>query len=388
MKTGIAHLPLHGGKAPAWLFQRMKRLAREITLAIVSEYGPQEMLQKLSDPFWFQALGCVLGFDWHSSGVTTTTCGALKEGIKGLEKELGLFIAGGKGGTSRKTPSEIISAGDQLSCEPEKLVYASRMSAKVDSSAVQDGYQLYHHSFIFTKSGDWAVVQQGMNDANKYARRYHWLGSKVTNFVVEPHQAICCDSRGNALNMTAVESEEARQTTVMLSQVKPDTLVGEIKKMQNSMSRNFKPSGAGTIHPVQHDGVCHAERSETSHLYLPSHHHVDIHDIHPDRLYKIFTKTYESVPENFESLLGIEGVGPKTIRALALISELVYGKAPSFNDPVRYSFAHGGKDGHPYPVDKDTYDRSIEILRKAIKQSKVGNSEKMDAFKRLNYLMH
>ncbi|MBU6391940.1 MAG: DUF763 domain-containing protein, partial [Planctomycetes bacterium] len=200
MKTGIVHLPLHGGKAPSWLFQRMKRLAREITIAIVSEYGSHEILRRLSDPFWFQALGCVLGFDWHSSGVTTTTCGALKEGIKGLEKELGLFIAGGKGGTSRKTPSEVLNAGSQLSCDPEKLVYASRMSAKVDSSAVQDGYQLYHHSFIFTRSGDWAVVQQGMNDANKYARRYHWLGSKVTNFVVEPHSAICCDSKGNALN--------------------------------------------------------------------------------------------------------------------------------------------------------------------------------------------
>jgi len=230
------------------------------------------------------------------------------------------------------------------------------MSAKVDSRAVQDGYQLYHHSFIFTKSGDWAVVQQGMNDANKYARRYHWLGSKVTNFVVEPHQAICCDSKGNTLNMVAVESEEARQTAVMLSQIKPDTLVGEIKKMQT--------------------------------LHLPPHHHVDVHDIHPDRLYKIFTKTYESVPKDFENLLGIEGVGPKTIRALALISELIYGKAPSFNDPVRYSFAHGGKDGHPYPVDKENYDRSIEILRKALKQAKVGNSEKMDAIKRLNYLVH
>lgn len=353
MKTGIAHLPLHGGKAPSWLFQRMKRLAREITIAMVSEYDTQEVLRKLSDPFWFQALGCVLGFDWHSSGVTTTTCGALKEGIKGLEKELGLFITGGKGATSRKTPSEILNAGDQLLCDPEKLIYASKMSAKVDNSAIQDGYQLYHHSFIFTRSGDWAVVQQGMNDVNKYARRYHWLGSKVGDFVVEPHSAICCDFRGNALNMTAVESEEARQTTVMLSQEKPDTLVSEIKRLQS--------------------------------LRLPLHHQVDVHDIQPDRLYKIFTKTYESIPKSFESLLGIEGVGPKTIRALTLISEIVYGKAPSFNDPVRYSFAHGGKDGHPYPVDKDVYDRSIDILRGALKQAKVGNSEKIDAFKRLSH---
>lgn len=354
MRTGIAHLPLHGGKAPSWLFQRMKRLAREIIIAVVSEYGPREMIQRLSDPFWFQALGCVLGFDWHSSGVTTTTCGALKEGIKGLEKELGLFIAGGKGATSRKTPSEIMSTGDQISCDPGTLVYASRMSAKVDNSAVQDGYQLYHHSFVFTKSGDWAVIQQGMNDTNKYARRYHWLGSKVTNFVIEPHQAICCDSKGNTLNMIATESEEARQTAVMLSQTKPDTLIREIEKMQS--------------------------------LHLPAHHHVDVHDIHPGRLYKIFIKTYENIPKDFESLLGIEGVGPKTIRALALISEIVYGKAPSFNDPVRYSFAHGGKDGHPYPVNKEVYDQSIETLRNALKQAKIGNSEKIDAFKRLNCL--
>ena len=243
-----------------------------------------------------------------------------------------------------------------MSCDPEKLVYASRMSAKVDNSAVQDGYQLYHHSFIFTKSGDWAVVQQGMNDTNKYARRYHWLGSKVTNFVVEPHQAICCDSKGNTLNMVATDSEDARQTTVTLSRLKPDTLLGEIKKIQT--------------------------------LSLPSHHHINVKDIHPDRLYKIFTKTYESVPKDFEGLLGIEGVGSKTVRALALISELIYGKAPSFNDPVRYSFAHGGKDGHPYLVNKDVCDKSIEILRKALKQAKVGNSEKMDAIKRLNYFVH
>ncbi|HQU31821.1 MAG TPA: DUF763 domain-containing protein [Candidatus Brocadia sapporoensis] len=330
-------------------------MPREVTIAVVGEYGPREMLKRLSDPFWFQAFGCVLGFDWYSSGVTTTTCGALKEGIKGLEWELCRFIAGGKGGTSRKTSSEIIRVGDQLLCDPEKLVYASRMSAKVDSSAVQDGYQLYHHSFIFTKSGDWAVVQQGMNNANKYARRYHWLGSRVTSFVVEPHQAICCDSQGDTLNMVAVTNEEARQSTAVLSQVKPNIIVEEIKKIQR--------------------------------LHLPPRHHVDIRDIHPDRLYKIFTKTYEHAPKNFESLLGIEGVGPKTIRTLALILEIVYGKSPSFHDPVRYSFAHGGKDGYPYPVDKDVYDRTIGILKHALKQAKARNSGKMDDLKRLNSFM-
>src|SRR3970040_2893373 len=197
MRTGFAHLPLHSGEAPRWLFNKMVRLAREIVCHITAEYGASEVLSRLSDPFWFQAFGCVLGFDWHSSGVTTTTFGAIKEGIRGLEKELGLFATGGKGASSRKTPVEIMNACDYISQEPENLIKASRMSAKVDNSAVQDGYQLYHHSFIFTKTGDWAVVQQGMNDTNKYARRYHWLGSKVTNFVGDTYQAICCDSKRN-----------------------------------------------------------------------------------------------------------------------------------------------------------------------------------------------
>ncbi|MBM3167420.1 MAG: DUF763 domain-containing protein, partial [Chloroflexi bacterium] len=190
-RTGIANLPLHYGKAPRWLFDRMTKLAREITIAITTAFGPEEMLRRLSDPYWFQAFGCVLGYDWHSSGVTTTVCGALKEGVKGLENELGLFVAGGKGKISRKTPSEIESFGDKLNANPSKLVYASRMSAKVDSSGVQDGYQLYHHVFLFTKDGAWSVVQQGMNEDNRYARRYHWLGEKVTDFVCEPHSAIC-----------------------------------------------------------------------------------------------------------------------------------------------------------------------------------------------------
>ncbi|MBU2607868.1 MAG: DUF763 domain-containing protein, partial [Chloroflexi bacterium] len=209
-RTGIANLPLHYGKAPRWLFQRMVKLAREITIVTVSDFGAEEMLRRLSHPYWFQAFGCILGFDWHSSGVTTTLCGALKEGVKGLEKELGLFVAGGKGATSRKTPSEIEVWGDRLSLDPAPLVYASRMSAKVDSSAIQDGYQLYHHIFLFVANGSWAVVQQGMNEKTRYARRYHWLGEAVSNFVNEPHSAILSDSRGQALNLVAVESDTAR----------------------------------------------------------------------------------------------------------------------------------------------------------------------------------
>jgi len=352
MRTGIANLPLHYGKAPRWLFQRMKELARLITIFVISEYGPEEMLKKLSDPFWFQAFGCVLGFDWHSSGITTTVCGALKEGIKGIEKDLGLFVAGGKGRTSRKTPLEIEQVGTYLNQNPSKLTYASKMVAKVDSSALQDSYQLYHHCFIFSKNGLWTVVQQGMNTSTRYARRYHWLGEEVKDFVCEPHSAICCDKKGKALNMVAKKSKKAREVTTLLAKEKPEGLISEIKKLQN--------------------------------LNLPAHHQVLVKDINPERLNKIFLTTYNKQPENFEELLGIKGVGPKTIRALSLISELVYGTAPSFNDPVRYSFAHGGKDGHPYPVDRKNYDLSINILKKAINSLKIEQSEKINAIKRLH----
>ena len=378
MKTGIANLPLHYGKTPRWLFERMKLLAREIAIVVVDEFGTEEMLRRLSDPFWFQAFGCVLGFDWHSSGVTTTTCGALKEGIKGLEQELGLFVAGGKGSTSRRTPHEIEARGHLLVIHPAPLIYASRMAAKVDNTALQDGYQIYHHTFIFDREGRWCVVQQGMNPATRYARRYHWLsddamsrlmgkrGSSakrrdiasegVKDFVCEPHAAICCDERGEPLNMVAAESEGARKASTRLSQEKPWRLVGELKKLKN--------------------------------LELPARHQVLLRDIHPDRLAGIFLKTCERQPEDFERLLGMRGVGPKTIRALSLLSELVYGARVSFRDPVRYSFAHGGKDGHPYLVDRAVYDRSIEAMERAIRQAKLGQRERLEAFRRLGRLAY
>ena len=351
-RTGIANLPLHHGKAPPWLFERMTKLAREITIAISTEFSSQEMLRRLSDPFWFQAFGCVLGFDWHSSGVTTTVCGAIKEGIKGLETDLGLLVAGGKGRTSRKTPAEIDSFGHLLRASPSSLVYASRMTAKVDSSALQDGYQLYHHTFFFTTDGSWAVVQQGMNEGNRYARRYHWLGENVTDFVCEPHSAICSQGKGETLNLVATESEAARDTITQITlDEKPEKIVNQLKRLKT--------------------------------LDLPSRHHVSLEDIHPDRLSKTLLITYEQQPENFEKLLGLQGVGAKTIRALSLISELVYEVPGSFRDPARYSFAHGGKDGYPYPVDRDTYDRSIEILHQALNRAKVGDKEKVAAFRRL-----
>ena len=352
MKTGIANLPLHYGKAPSWLFQRMKRLAREITLVIIDEFGPEEMLRKLSDPFWFQAFGCILGFDWHSSGLTTTVCGALKEGTRGIEKDIGLFVAGGKGKFSRQTPHQIEEYGNALSLDPQPLVYASRMSAKVDSAAVQDGYQLYHHTFIFTSDGHWTVIQQGMNETNRYARRYHWLSDTVQDFVCEPHQAVCCDQRGEALNLVAQESKETRKASTIIACENPDRTASELKKIRG--------------------------------LHLPKHHEILVRDINPERLNKILIKTHEKQPDNFEHLLGIEGVGPKTVRSLSLISELIYGAKPSFRDPARFSFAHGGKDGHPYPVDRNNYDLSIEILRKGIRSAKLGEREKIEALKRLS----
>jgi hypothetical protein len=354
-RTGIANLPLHYGKVPPWLFERMVKLAREIIIAIVADFGSEEVLRRLSHPYWFQAFGCVLGYDWHSSGVTTTLCGALKEGIRGLEKDLGLFIAGGKGKTSRKTPTEIEGWGNLIALNPAPLVYASRMSAKVDSSAIQDGYQLYHHTFFFTTGGSWTVVQQGMNEATRYARRYHWLGERVTDFVNEPHSAILSEARGQALNLVASESEPARATiTGIATGEKPHNVLAELKRLKT--------------------------------LDLPSRFYLTIHDLHPDSLSRILLSTYERQPNNFEQLLGLKGVGPKTLRALSLISELVYGVAPSYRDPARYSFAHGGKDGIPYPVDRKTYDQSIELLSRAINRTKLGIGEKRETLNRLNRL--
>ena len=352
-RTGIANMPLHYGKAPPWLFQRMVKLAREITLFIVVEFGPEEMLRRMSDPCWFQAFGCVLGFDWHSSGVTTTACGALKEGLKGLEPDLGLFVAGGKGSTSRRTPTEIEAFGDAISVDPSPLIYASRMAAKVDNAALQDGYQLYHHVFLFTKGGSWAVVQQGMNEVNRYARRYHWLGESVADFVCEPHAAICSQGRGEVLNLVANESNAARSTITSIATEQPtEEVLKDIERLKT--------------------------------LDLPRRHYISVQDIHPDRLSKSLVVIYERQPKGFEELLSIEGIGPKTVRALSLISELVYGAPPSFRDPARYSFAHGGKDGYPFPVDRQTYDQSIQLLAQAVQKARIDNSEKREALRRLN----
>ena len=321
-RVGSATLPLHGGRAPRWLFDRMTKLAPEIVEAIVIEHGRSALLHRLSDPYWFQAFGCVLGFDWHSSGVTTTVCGALKLGLAPRAQALGLYVAGGKGKASRETPNELTVIGSRLGLDGERLAYNSRMAAKVDTAAVQDGFGIYHHTFFVASDGEWAVVQQGMRDADSSARRYHWLGSRLSDFVNEPHAAIATDGgEQRVLNMVAAESAAARTASADFARMEPRLVDREIARVIT--------------------------------MSLPSRHWVDIkRDINPAHLRKVLLSTYESAPQNFENLLSLRGVGPSAVRALALVSEVVYGRPASMRDPARFSFAHGGKDGHPYPVNR------------------------------------
>ncbi|MEA2020111.1 MAG: DUF763 domain-containing protein [Patescibacteria group bacterium] len=354
MRTGTANLPLHGGRAPRWLFKKMVELGREISIAVIDEYGPEEYLQRLADPYWFQALGCVLGYDWHSSGLTTVTGGALKVALKDLENDTGIFVCGGKGATSRKTPDEITSFSEKFQIKKSKyqnLIYSSKMSAKVDNTALQDGYQLYHHNFFFDLKGNWTVVQQGMNQTNGMARRYHWSGQNLEEFTVEPHTAICCNQRDEALNLTDKKSIENKNFSV------------ELTTNAKTTWKNLK---------------------EVEELNLPRHHWVNSKEKYTTKyLEHILGELEEKKPRNFEEMLATQGVGPKTIRALSLVGELIYGKKPSYEDPARYSFAHGGKDGIPFPVEKKIYDQSIEILRKGINKAKIERSEKKQAFRRL-----
>ena len=362
-RVGIAELPLHGGKCPPWLFSRMKRLGGAISEIIIREYGREELLRRLSDPFFFQALGCTLGFDWHSSGLTTTVCGALKEAIK--PDELGVAVCGGKGKVSKRTPNEIQKLADVFSLSSQKieeLEYASRMAAKVDNACVQDGYQLYHHCFLLSEDGDWAVVQQGMHD--RLARRYHWLSGGVRSFVDEPHSGIAGDRFEEVvLDMTARGSEEARRTSVDVVKDNPKRLMPYIREAeQRSLDEYFgrSPQALRLVMPTSH-AITKLTKQTTAALQ----------------------RAYELRPENYEELVAIRGIGPKAVRALALVSDLIYGKPPSWKDPARYSFAHGGKDGVPFPVDKPTYQKTTEILEGAIQGAKIGQKEKINAIRRL-----
>ncbi|MFH1181461.1 MAG: DUF763 domain-containing protein [Candidatus Woesearchaeota archaeon] len=373
MKTGVCNLPLHPGSCPKWLFPRMKKLSGLIAEAIVDEYGTEEFLRRIADPFFFQSLSCVIGFDWHSSGTTTTTMGALKESVNSLN--LGIEICGGKGATSRKTPSEIAATTMNVQSQKiERLVYSSRMAAKVDSNLVQAGYVLYHHCFVFTENGSWAVVQQGMNDANGYARRYHWLSDNVQSFVEEPHLGICGEKEQEVLDMTARQSDGARKTSLDLVKDNPLHLRRYFTK-QTVLQQFVNVTTTTTKNSSSND-----DYGDGYELTLPSHHPTPQLS---EKSLASLQKAYELQPQNYEELVSLQGIGAKSIRALALVSELVYGAKASWKDPVKYSFAHGGKDGFPYQINREHYDKSIEILTTAIRNS-FGREEQLKAIKRLS----
>jgi len=366
-KTGIAKLPLHYGKAPRWLVIRMRKLAKEIVTIIVDEYGADDFLKRISDPFWFQALGCVLGYDWHSSGVTTVVTGVLKQAV--VPEDHGIAVCGGKGKVSRQTPLEIGSISERFGFSSDKiqnLQYASKMSAKVDNTAIQAGYQLYHHAFFLAEDGKWAVIQQGMCPQDRTARRYHWLSDNAKNFVVEPHDAIVGDvKRDIVLDMTAKESEGCRMTSV-------DIAKEPLKKIKR-MIMSIRPAYQKSLQEWM------PKASETTWKEYP----IDVLSMPRNINWKAIREVYEFKPCNYEELLGFKGIGPATIRGLALIAELIYGEKPSWKDPVKYSFAYGGKDGVPYPVNRGAMDESIRILKQAIEEAKIGSKERTRSLRRL-----
>jgi len=355
MIRNYADLPLHGGKAPKWLFDRMVKLAREISLAIIYLYGVNEFLSRISDPFWFQAFGCVLGFDWHSSGLTTTVTGALKEGLKYEEDNIGLYFAGGKGKRAINTPNDInvwIEKGVIDFNYGDKLKNISRLVAKVDTIGLQDGFSIYHHFFIFTKNKDWVVIEQGMNEKQKIARRYHWFSKEVKSFVSDPHKGIASEIITKPLNLVDSKIEKTRIEILITSKE-----ISQDEALKILDNRKLK---------------------------LSFHHPIFYEDYDEKRLSNIMSKIRDLNPKNFEELLLIQGLGEKSLRALTLISHLIFGSELSFKDPVTFSFAHGGKDGHPYPVDKKTYDTSIEILKSAIEKAKLSDLEKLKILKSLS----
>ncbi|WP_428848865.1 DUF763 domain-containing protein [Virgibacillus siamensis] len=385
----MANSPLHGGHCPPWLFTKMKELGASIVQTMVMEYGTEEVLRRLSDPVWFQSFGSVLGFDWHSSGLTTVVCGALKEGLRQAQGEMGLFLVGGKGKASRKTPIEIMEAGERygLSNDIVQLQQTSRTVAKVDSAAVQDGYQLYHHFLVFDRSGNWAVIQQGMNDKNRYARRYHWLSEEVKDFTNSPQKAVCGVRKKNVLNLVSGQNQTTRLASVEVCQERPD----DIKEVYNEIiTLNVEKKNQGPQQLSLFDEGMWGENETTpdkekrstplsSVLTMPESHPIPS----PRYLDKILYKIYDKPPETYQQLLETEGVGPGTLRALAMVAEVTHGSRPSFEDPVRYAFAHGGKDGYPFPVQRGDITQSLNVLREAIEKGKIGEMDKLKSLRRL-----
>jgi hypothetical protein len=348
-RSGVADLPLHYGFVPAWLAERMAKLGLAVTEAIIADYGTAEVVRRLSDPFWFQSLGAVMGMDWHSSGITTSVMGALKRAINPHSKELGIYICGGKGKFSRETPAELLKIAHATGLNGNEMVRCSKLSAKVDNTALQDGFQLYMHNFIVSNKGAWSVVQQGMHAADKTARRYHWHSDNVTSFVEDPHTAICGINKGTILNLTAVEAGVTRNSILNITHEQPAYMIHNIRE-----------------------------------LVMPAHHDVRLKDVDIKRLGAILWLANDMQPKDFEELLLLRGVGPRTLQSLALISEVIHGTPSRFKDPARFSFAHGGKDGHPFPVPVNVYDQTITQLQNAVHKAKIGNTDKAAAIKKLH----
>jgi uncharacterized protein len=348
-RSGVADLPLHGGRVPAWLASRMVTLGTAITESVVHHYGRPAFLSRLSDPFWFQALGSVMGMDWHSSGITTSVMGALKKGLNPRAHELGIHICGGRGQHSRNTPHELMAIAQRTGLDGDALVRTSRLTARVDNNAIADGFQIYLHAFVLTAEGDWAIVQQGMNEASRLARRYHWHSATVRDFIANPHSAIVGEHAGVIMNLVDEQAGAAQAALLEIGRTDPSETLAQARRLQ-----------------------------------MPAHHDVRRADVNEKRLGAVLALAHERGLRDFASFLLLEQLGPRTLQSLALIAEVVHGAPSRFDDPARYSFAHGGKDGHPFPVPLKTYDESIAVLRRALDAAKVGHADKLDGMKRLD----
>jgi hypothetical protein len=350
-RAGYADLPLHYGHVPRWLAERMTSLGGAIVEAIVLDYGKSEVLKRLSDPLWFQALGCVLGMDWHSSGITTSVMGALKRALNPMSKELGIFICGGRGKHSRQTPFELLKIAEQTGLNGDELVQASKLSAKIDNTAIQDGFQLYLHTFIVTNDGEWVVVQQGLNDASGMARRYHWHSTQFKSYVENPHVGVTGLNQGLILNLTDIQAAKTRDGILNIAREDVSGMMREARK-----------------------------------ILMPRHHDVRSEDVNLKRLGAVLTLAHELNVKDFESLLMLQGLGPRTLQSLTLVSEVIHGTPSRFTDPARFAFAHGGKDGHPFPVPLKVYDQTIGTLKSAVEKAKIGQSDKSKAIEQLSKL--
>ena len=373
-RTGSADLPLHGGHVPPWLSARMAKLGRIVVEAIVLEYGRDELLRRFAHPFWFQSFGAVMGMDWHSSGITTSVIGALKRGLMPVQQELGIYVCGGKGSKSRETPSELTAVGERTGLDATPLTNASRLVAKVDSAAVQDGYDLYLHAFIVSAEGRWCVVQQGMNEPRREARRYHWLSENLQSFLDSPHAAIEGRNQGSIVNLADVRAEKNRRAGLELVHAGPDRPVALLKRWRDS------GNAALSLFPETEP----AAESLTPHLRLPAHHEVRASDVVLRRLHAALAAAADRGPKDFADLLLTPGVGARTVAALALVAEVLHGAPARFSDPARFSMAHGGKDGHPFPVPLKVYDQTIRVLKDAVARAKLGNDERLAAIRQLD----